>query len=209
MDIFEELSESIVDGNKNKTIELVNKGLAEGLSAIDLLNKGLISGMDTIGALWNEGEVFVPEVLVSARAMRAGTEILEKILLSEGFEPIEKVIVGTVKGDLHDIGKNLVAMMLKGKNFQVIDLGVDVSAEKYIEAVKTHQAKFVVCSSLLTTTMMYMKDIVEAFIAEGLRDKVIIACGGAPVTKEFAMSCGADVYTDDAVSLVKEFLKLV
>ncbi len=208
MTLLEQISEALVDGNMKKVILLVEQGLEEGVSALDLLNNGLILGMDEIGKLWNEGEIFIPEVLVSARAMNAGSKILEKVLVSDGFEPISKVAIGTVKGDLHDIGKNLVGMMLKGKGFDVIDLGVDVKADQYIDAVKNQGAEYIVCSSLLTTTMMYMKDIVKEFESQGLRNDVVIACGGAPVTQEFATEVGADVYTDDAVTLAQTFLQM-
>lgn len=209
MGIFESISEALIDGNRKLIVELVNKALADGIDAIDVLNKGLIVGMDEIGQLWNEGEIFIPEVLVAARAMNSGSAIIESVLSKSGFEPKGTAVIGTVKGDLHDIGKNLVGMMLKGKGLNVIDLGVDVSKQQYLEAVKENNADFVVCSSLLTTTMVYMKEIIEYFTEEGLRESVVIACGGAPVTQKFADEVGADVYTDDAVKLSKVFLDMI
>lgn len=209
MSILKKISEALVDGNKNETVRLVEQALAEGVGALDILNNGLIVGMDEVGALWNEGEIFIPEVLVSARAMNAASKIIESVLAEEGFEPIATAVIGTVKGDLHDIGKNLVGMMLKGKGIEIIDLGVDVSKEQYLEAVKKHNAKFVVCSSLITTTMTYMKTIVDYFNEQGMHEKVIIACGGAPVTEAYVKEIGADVYTDDAVSLSNVFLKII
>lgn len=209
MDILKEISNAIVDGKSNDITRLINEALDQHYDALTILNDGLILGMDEVGKLWNEGEIFIPEVLISARAMSTGSALIEEVLLTEGHQPIAKAIIGTVKGDLHDIGKNLVGMMLKGKGFDVIDLGVDVSKEQYLEAVKEHKAKFVVCSSLITTTMTYMEEVIEYFKQEGLRDEVVIACGGAPVTETFAKKIGADVYTDDAVALSKVLIDLV
>ena len=209
MNTLDLITNAIVEG-KNKDIEnLIKKALDEQYDALTILNDGLISGMDEIGKQWNEGEIFIPEVLLSARAMATGSSLIEDILLKEGHEPIAKAIIGTVKGDLHDIGKNLVGMMLKGKGFEVIDLGVDVSKEQYLDAVKEHHAKFVVCSSLITTTMTYMQEIVDYFQESGIREDTIIACGGAPVTEDYTKKIGADIYADDAVTLSKIFLKKV
>lgn len=209
MGILEKISEALVDGNRKLIVELVNQALEDGIDAIDVLNNGLIVGMDEIGQLWNEGDIFIPEVLVAARAMNSGSEIIEEVLTKSGFEPKGTAVIGTVKGDLHDIGKNLVGMMLKGKGINVIDLGVDVSKEQYLEAVKENKADFVVCSSLLTTTMVYMKEIIEYFTEQGMRDDIVIACGGAPVSQKFATEVGADIYTDDAVKLSKVLLDMI
>lgn len=209
MNILRDISQALVDGDKNGTVKLVKKALSKGIGALEILNNGLIVGMDEVGALWNEGEIFIPEVLVSARAMNAASKVIESVLAKEGFEPIATAVIGTVKGDLHDIGKNLVGMMLKGKGIEIVDLGVDVSKEQYLEAVKKHNAQFVVCSSLITTTMTYMKDIIQYFNEQGMKGKVVIACGGAPVTEAYTKEIGADVYTDDAVQLSNVFLKMV
>ncbi len=209
MNILEQITEALVDGNNKSIVILVKDALEQGVDALDILNNGLIVGMDEIGKLWNEGEIFIPEVLISARAMNSGSKLIEEVLLEEGFEAKATAIIGTVKGDLHDIGKNLVGMMLKGKGINVIDLGVNVTKEQYLEAVKEHDAKFVICSSLLTTTMIYMKDIIAYFEDNDCRSDVVIACGGAPVTQKFADEIGADVYTDDAVKLSKVLLSMV
>ena len=209
MDRLKEITNAIIDGKNNEITHLINDALSEGYGALTILNEGLIPGMDEVGKLWNEGEIFIPEVLISARTMTTASTLIEEVLLSEGHKPIAKAIIGTVKGDLHDIGKNLVGMMLKGKGFDVIDLGVDVSKEQYLEAVKESGAKFVVCSSLITTTMTYMEEVIDYFKQEGLKDEVVIACGGAPVTQTFADKIGADVYTDDAVSLAKTLVEMV
>lgn len=209
MEILTKISNAIIDGKNKEIVGLIEEALDQKLDAIKILNDGLIQGMDEVGKLWNEGEIFIPEVLLSARTMASGSSMIEEVLLTEGHKAIACAIIGTVKGDLHDIGKNLVGMMLKGKGFEVIDLGVDVSKEQYLEAVKEHNAKFVVCSSLITTTMSYMKDVINYFEEQGARDDVVIACGGAPVTQTFATNIGADVYTDDAVQLSKKFLEMV
>lgn len=209
MSIFEDLKLGIIKGDKNSVIEKVNQGLAEKINPISLLNDGLLKGMDVIGERWKKNEIFIPEVLIAARAMNAGSEILEKELVKEGFDPVGKVVTGTVKGDLHDIGKNLIGMMLKGKGFEVIDLGTNVTKEQFLNAAKEHNAKFICMSSLLTTTMVYMKEVVEFFKENNMRDDVLLACGGAPVTQKFADEIGADLYTDDAVTLAGELLSRV
>ncbi len=208
MDILKEISEALIDGNSRLVSTLVQNALDDNIEALDILNKGLIAGMDEIGKLWNDGEIFIPEVLVAARAMNSGSKMIEEALFKDGFKASSTAVIGTVKGDLHDIGKNLVGMMLKGKGINVIDLGVDVTKEQYYEAAVKHQAKFIVCSSLLTTTMIYMKDIVNYFTEKGMREQVVIACGGAPVTQSFASQAGADVYAEDAVKLAKIFLSM-
>jgi len=200
MELLQQISEYLQKGNRPKVIECIQQGLDQNIPAITLLNEGLLAGMDAIGEKWKRNEIFIPEVLIAARAMNAGSELLEAELLKSGQSTIGKVVVGTVQGDLHDIGKNLVAMMLKGKGFEIVDLGVDVSAEAFVEAVKETKARFVCMSTLLTTTMPYFKTIVQAFIDSGLRDDVILACGGAPITQEFANECGIDVFSKDAVS---------
>jgi methylmalonyl-CoA mutase cobalamin-binding domain/chain len=160
--------------------------------------------MGIIGEKFKNNEVYVPEVLIAARAMYAGMEIIRPILTETGVESIGKVVIGTVKGDLHDIGKNLVKMMMEGRGLEVIDLGIDVSPERFIEAAKEHDAQIIACSALLTTTMTEMKNVVEAAKEAGIRDQVTIMVGGAPVTDSFCKSIGADIYTADAASAAEE-----
>ena len=176
------------------------KALDEGMEAKDILNKGLLDGMNIIGEKFKKNQVYVPEVLIAAKAMYAGMDILKPILTETGVESAGKVVIGTVKGDLHDIGKNLVKMMMEGRGLEVIDLGIDVAPEEFIEAAKEHNAKIIACSALLTTTMTQMKKVVELTIEHGIRDQVTIMVGGAPVTDNFCKSIGADIYTPDAAS---------
>jgi corrinoid protein of di/trimethylamine methyltransferase len=202
---------SAVESGKMKVVKvLVGEALAEGLKPIDILNKGMIGAMDVVGEKFKTGELFVPEMLVAARAMKAGVEILKPHLASEQNISIGKFIIGTVEGDLHDIGKNLVAMMVESAGFTVIDLGVDVSAEKFIETIQANPDCHVVgLSALLTTTMPNMKRLVAAITEAGLKSQVKIIIGGAPITQEFAQTIGADGYAADAASaasLAKEMI---
>jgi methanogenic corrinoid protein MtbC1 len=174
--------------------------LDSGLSAQQVLNEGLLAGMNVIGVKFKNNEVYVPDVLIAARAMKAGTEILKPLLAADGVKASGKVVIGTVKGDLHDIGKNLVAMMMEGKGLEVIDIGTDVPAEKFIAAAIENKAQIIACSALLTTTMGEFRPIVEAATAAGIRDKVVIMVGGAPVNEAFCRSVGADLYSPDAAS---------
>jgi 5-methyltetrahydrofolate--homocysteine methyltransferase len=206
---FREIADFLKAGNAPKVKELVQAAIEEGTEPADILNNALIVGMGEIGVLFKNNEVYVPEVLIAARAMKAGLGILKPLLVAEDVKPIGKIVVGTVKGDLHDIGKNLVAMMLEGAGFQVIDLGIDVPPEKFLEATKDNHADCVAMSALLTTTMPGMKDTIEAFKAAGLRDQVKIMIGGAPVTQSYADEVGADGYAPDAASaadLAKELI---
>lgn len=198
MSLLVEISEFVQKGRAKNVKELVVKALDEGISAKEILNDALIAGMMVIGEKFKNNEVYVPEVLISARAMSQGVNILKPYLTKEGVESVGKAVICTVKGDLHDIGKNLVRMMLEGVGIECIDLGVDVSGETVVEAVRESGAKVVCLSSLLTTTMDYQKDIIDALNAAGLRDDVKVMVGGAPLTKEFAESIGADAYTKDA-----------
>jgi corrinoid protein of di/trimethylamine methyltransferase len=200
MAILDEISEQLQNGKAKIVKELVEKAVAEGISAKDILEQGLMSGMGIIGEKFKNNEVFVPEVLVAARAMNMGAAVLKPLLSEAGVEAGGKVCLGTVKGDLHDIGKNLVRMMMEGKGLEVIDLGTDVPAEKFIEAVKENECRVIACSALLTTTMVEMKAVVEAATAAGIRDKVKIMVGGAPVTQAFCDQIGADSYSADAAS---------
>jgi len=196
------VSEALQRGDAEKVGELVKKALEEKLTPKEILENGLIKGMDIIGAKFKKNEVYVPEVLIAARAMHAGMDILRPKLVETGVKNIGKVAIGTVKGDLHDIGKNLVKMMLEGAGFEVIDLGTDVSEDKFVEAVKVHQPNIVGMSALLTTTMVNMPEVIKALEAAGLRDKVKIMIGGAPITQNYADQIGADGYSPDAASAV-------
>lgn len=199
-EILNEISTFLQAGKAPKVKELVQQAVDEGISPQDILENGLLSGMNIIGQKFKNNEVFVPEVLVAARAMNRGITVLRPLLVEAGVEEKGTVILGTVKGDLHDIGKNLVRMMMEGKGLKVIDLGVDVSAEAFIEAARENNATIIACSALLTTTMGEMKTVVEAVKASDLNGKVKIMIGGAPVTEAFAESIGADCYTPDATA---------
>ncbi len=196
------VSEALQRGDAEKVGELVKKALEEKLTPKEILENGLIKGMDIIGAKFKKNEVYVPEVLIAARAMHAGMSILRPKLAETGVKNIGKVAIGTIKGDLHDIGKNLVKMMLEGAGFEVIDLGTDVSVDKFVEAVKEHKPNIIGMSALLTTTMVNMPEVVKALEAAGLRDKVKIIIGGAPITQNYADQIGADAYSPDAASAV-------
>lgn len=209
MAILDEIRESLIDGDMNAVTDGVNKALEEGMGAADILSKALISGMTEVGQLFEDGEYFVPEMLIAARAMQAGVAILKPKLVEEDVKPLGKIVIGTVKGDLHDIGKNLVGMMLEGVGFEVIDLGTDVSPEKFVEAVKENEAGFMGMSALLTTTMPSMKSCVEALKEAGIRDKVSVMIGGAPVTQNYADEIGADIYAPDGPSAARKVKKIV
>lgn len=201
---FEQMSLSLQKGKAKDVTEMVQAAIDEGISAEEILNKGLMSGMNIVGEKFKNNEVYVPEVLIAARAMNMGAALLKPLLVEEGVEAKGKVVIGTVKGDLHDIGKNLVKMMMEGKGMEVIDLGTDVSPEQYVEAVKENGATIVACSALLTTTMTEMEKVVKAFSDAGIRDTTKIMIGGAPVTQNFCESIGADAYTADAASAAEQ-----
>jgi 5-methyltetrahydrofolate--homocysteine methyltransferase len=208
MSIFDDISASLQKGQAAKVGELTKQALAEGKNPKDILEQGLIAAMAIVGAKFKNNEVYVPEVLIAARAMHAGMNIVKPLLSKAGVQPVAKIVLGTVKGDLHDIGKNLVGMMLEGGGFEVVDVGIDVSPEKFVEAVKTSGAKIVAMSALLTTTMPSMKTSVDALKASNIKVKTMI--GGAPVTQRYAEEIGADGYAPDAASAVdkaKELLK--
>lgn len=200
MNILEEISLLLQQGRMPKVKELVNQALEEGIEASDILENGLMAGMSVIGEKFKNNQVFVPEVLVAARAMNAGVELLKPLLVASDARSNGTAVIGTVRGDLHDIGKNLVKIMLEGKGIEVIDLGVDVTAETFVEKAKEHKADIICCSALLTTTIDEMKNVVEKAREEGIRDNVKIMVGGAPVTQNFCDSIGADYYTCDAAS---------
>lgn len=203
------LAEAILEGRRNDAVELTQKLVDAGVTPKQILDEGLIAGMSVAGEKFKNGEYFVPEILVAARAMKASMEILRPLLVATDVQPIGTMVIGTVRGDLHDIGKNLVAMMMEGAGFKVVDLGVDVTAEKFIEAAKEHNAQIVGMSALLTTTMTYIPEVIKAFDAEGLRPKVKLIVGGAPVTQEWANQIGADAYAPDAATAVDKCKELL
>jgi len=201
------LADAIIRGDQNAAVEITKAALDEGTEAKRVLNDGLIAGMDVVGARFKKNEVYIPEVLISARAMKMAMEILEPELVKAGVQPIGRFLIGTVQGDLHDIGKNLVAMMLKGAGFQVTDIGIDVPAEKFIEQAKTSGAELVGMSALLTTTMPAMEKTLKAMKEAGVSAKIMV--GGAPVTQGYADKIGADGYAPDAASAVDVAKSLV
>jgi 5-methyltetrahydrofolate--homocysteine methyltransferase len=198
--IYERLSTAILQGNEERIPKLVQKGLDEGLAPKDILDHGLIVGMDEVGARFKRGDMFVPEVLMAAKSMQAGLNVLRPELIASGAQLIGTIVMGTVKGDLHDIGKNLVGMMCEGAGFEVIDLGFNIEPEKFIQAIKEHQPNIVGMSALLTTTMRAMGHTIKAIEEAGLRDQIKIMVGGAPVDAEFAERIGADGYGSNAPS---------
>ena len=200
MSVIDSIFEKLQKGKAKEESALVEQALNEGVKAEDILNDGLVAGMNVVGEKFRNNEVFVPEVLVAARAMNAGLKVLKPSLQVEGVEPLGKAVICTVKGDMHDIGKNLVKMMIEGQGIECIDLGVDVEPQKVVDAVIESGAKVVCLSALLTTTMMGQKDVIDALKAANIRDKVKVMVGGAPVTQQFADEIGADCYTLDAAS---------
>jgi 5-methyltetrahydrofolate--homocysteine methyltransferase len=201
---IEAIYDAVLDGNEAAAKAEVQAALDARVSAADILHQGCIAAMIEVGRMFEEGEKYVPEMLISARAMKAGLAILQPHLVDAGVEPVGKVVLGTVKGDLHDIGKNLVGMMLEGVGFEVIDLGVDVAPEAFVEAVRAHRPDFVGLSALLTTTMPGMQAAVDALQEAGLRDGVAVMVGGAPVTQSFAEEIGADLFAPDASSAASQ-----
>lgn len=197
------LYESIVTGKLESAVAVTQEAIDEGINPQEVINEYMVKAMEEIGARFESGKAFVPNLLMSARAMKGSLDLLKPLLKSDGSQSAGKVVIGTVKGDLHDIGKNLVASMLEGCGFEVINLGVDVSSEKFIEAIREHNADVICMSALLTTTMNYMKEVVAAIEAAGLKDKVKVMIGGAPLSKSFADQIGADGYSDNANSAVQ------
>ena len=200
MSVIQEISELLQKGKAKNVRALVQQALEEGIDAKVILEEGLLGGMMIVGGKFKRNEVFVPEVLVAARAMNAGIAVLEPRLVEIGNQPVGRAVVGTVKGDLHDIGKNLVVMMLKGAGFEVYDLGVDVEPERFVEKAEETGADIIGMSALLTTTMPNMRDIIRPLEEKGIREKYIVMIGGAPVNESFAKEIGADFYTADAAS---------
>jgi len=205
-ELIKEIYSCVIEGDQINIAEKVKAAIDARIPADEILNNGMVAAMAEVGRLFEEGEFFVPEMLISARAMKAGMDTLKPYLVDADIRPVGKIVAGTVKGDLHDIGKNLLCMMLEGAAFEIIDLGADVPAEKFVEAVRETGAQFVAMSALLTTTMSYMKTTIEALREAGLRDQVKVLVGGAPVSPQFARDIGADGYAADAakaVALVK------
>lgn len=209
MGLIQEISEYLQKGRAKNVKALVQQALDENLDPKEILNDGLLSAMMIVGAKFKNNEVFVPEVLVAARAMNAGLSVLEPKLVEVGNEPVGKAVIGTVQGDLHDIGKNLVVMMLKGAGFEIYDLGVDVDPAVYIDKAEEVGADIICMSALLTTTMPKMQDCIENLKERGLRDKYIVMIGGAPVNESFCDQVGADYYTPDAATCAEVAKKLV
>lgn len=206
---FEIIAESVIAGNEPKAVDGVKALIDAGTDPLAIINDGLMVGMNVVGERFKNGEMFVPEVLMAARAMNSGINLVKPLINDEDMPNVGTVVIGTVKGDLHDIGKNLVAMMMESAGFKVINVGIDVSTDKFVEAVKENNAKIVAMSAMLTTTMVYMKKVIEAVEEAGLRDQVKFMIGGAPVTTKFAAEIGADLYTVDASSAAEEGKTLV
>ena len=198
--MLSQISEQLQKGKAKVVKQLVQDAIDAGISAQEILEKGLIAGMNVVGEKFRNNEIFVPEVLVAARALNMGSALLKPLLAADGVKASGKVCIGTVQGDLHDIGKNLVKMMMEGKGLEVVDLGTDVSAETFVNTAKEQNCQIICCSALLTTTMPVMEEVVKAAEAAGIRDQVKIMIGGAPVTPEFCQQIGADAYTPDAAS---------
>ena len=206
--ILQDISTQLQAGKAKIVKELVQQAIDEGIPAQEILEQGLLAGMNVIGEKFKNNEVYVPEVLIAARAMNQGTALLKPLLAQDGVKAAGKVCIGTVKGDLHDIGKNLVKMMLEGKGLEVIDLGTDVAPESFINTARDEHCQLICCSALLTTTMGAMADVVEAAKDAGIRDQVKIMVGGAPVTEAFCKQIGADAYTPDAATAAEVAVQL-
>ena len=208
-EIITNLKEDLYNGKVDEVAAATQNALNEGMSAGEILNQGLIAGMDIVGRDFKAGDLFIPEVILCARAMHAGLEVLRPLLIETGNASLGKVVIGTVAGDLHDIGKNLVGMMLEGAGFEIIDLGTDVQPEEFVEIARAEGADLVGMSALLTTTMLSMKSTIDALGEAGLRDRVRVLVGGAPVTANFAEQIGADAYAADAAAAVDTARSLI
>ncbi len=209
MKLLDDIRQSVIDGNMEVTQQLVKAALEQNLPPEQILKEGLISAMAEVGRRFECNEYFVPEMLVSARAMKSGLGLLRPQLIEAHVQAIGKVVIGTVQGDLHDIGKNLVGMMLEGAGFEVIDLGTDVTAARYLVAIKDHHPDIIACSALITTTMPRMAEVIEAIEEAGLRRQVKVMVGGAPVNDKYASEIGADGYAPDAASAATRAKKLI
>ena len=208
-DILQKIATDLYEGEDQEVAELVQEALDQGMTPDEILQEGLIAGMDEVGRDFKAGDLFVPEVLIAARAMHAGMNVLRPLLTETDAASAGKCVIGTVKGDLHDIGKNLVKMMLEGAGFETIDLGADAGPEAFVEAVREHRPQVIGMSALLTTTMVQMKATIEALEEAGLRGEVKVMAGGAPVTDAFAQEIGADAYAPDAATAVEVARRLV
>jgi 5-methyltetrahydrofolate--homocysteine methyltransferase len=209
MSSLNSLAQSVIDGNVEQVKDQVRSLISSGTNPVEIVNQGLIAGMNVVGARFKAGDMYVPEVLMCAKSMGAGLELVKPLIAEKDVQNKGKVVIGTVKADLHDIGKNLVSMMMQSAGLEVIDIGIDVAPEKFIEAVREHKPNVVGMSALLTTTMPAMQETIELLEEEGLRDKVKVIIGGAPVSQEFATSIGADGYAPDAATatdLCKDFI---
>jgi len=202
MAVFDDIKEATIAGSLDKTLAAIDAALSNGASPSDIIQNGLIQAMAVVGEKFKNNEIYVPEMLISARAMKSGLAKLRPLMVGDEVKSLATVVIGTVKGDLHDIGKNLVAIMMEGAGCQVIDLGVDISADKFVEAVNTHTPQFIGMSALLTTTMPSMRETIAALKAAGNRNKVKVLVGGAPVTQKFADEIGADGYAANAAEVV-------
>jgi len=209
MDTLKTITDRLITGQDEQVARLTRQSLEDGLDPLEILNQGLIPGMDEVGRRFKDGEMYVPDVLIAARAMRAGMDILRPLLAQSDVPSLGTVILGTIQGDLHDIGKNLVGIMMEGAGFEVIDLGADVPPERFIQAIREHHPRIIGMSALLTVTMMGMKRVLEDLQAEGIRQNVVAMVGGAPVTQAFAQEIGADGYAHDAVSAVETARELL
>ena len=208
-DLFLQMQDDLYDGLREEIVAQTHEGLARGYTPQEILDQGLVAGMEIVGVDFRDGILFVPEVLMAANAMKGGMEILRPLLTETGAEQIGKIVIGTVKGDIHDIGKNLVAMMMEGAGLEVINLGINVDADMFIAAIREHKPQLLGMSALLTTTMPYMKVVVDTLGEEGMRDDIYVMVGGAPVTENFARDVGADAYGRDAavsVDIAKAYL---
>lgn len=209
MSHFEELSEAVIAGQEAKVVELTKAALAKGIEPLSIINEGLIAGMNVVGKYFKAGDMFVPEVLMCARAMGSGVELIKPHLLDSEVPNKGTIVLGTVKGDLHDIGKNLVGMMLESSGYKVIDLGVDTAPQEFLAAIKEHKAQILGLSALLTTTMLAMKETIEVLKADGIRDQVKVLIGGAPISQSFSDEIGADGFAPDAATATELIGKLL
>ena len=208
-ELAEQVHDDMYNGLRDEVVEATHILLGRGWAPARVLNDALVEGMRIVGVDFRDGILFVPEVLLAANAMKAGMEVLRPLLAETGAEPIGKVVIGTVKGDIHDIGKNLVSMMLEGAGFEVVNIGINNSAEKYLAALAEHQPDILGMSALLTTTMPYMKVVIDTLVQQGLRDRYIVLVGGAPLNDEFAQAIGADAYCRDAAVAVETAKALI
>ncbi len=208
-ELLELIMDDLYDGYADEVVAEVQEALARGMTPYDVLTQGLVAGMDIVGADFRDGILFVPEVLMAAKAMKAGMAVLRPLLAETGAPKIGKMVIGTVKGDIHDIGKNLVGMMMEGAGFEVIDLGINNSAEKYLAAIEAHQPDILGMSALLTTTMPYMRVVIDALKEKGIRQNLIVLVGGAPLNAAFAEDIEADAYCRDAAVAVETAKKLM